>query len=262
MTPVLVFDIETIPDTDGLRRIWGHDDTMTDEDVAEQAFARRREQNGTDFLPLHLHRVVAIGCLLRDDRGLQVRCIGQPEDPEARLLQQFYRLIDHYTPQMVSWNGSGFDLQVMHYRALVQGVSAGRYWEQGDDDREFRYNNYLSRYHSRHLDLMDLLALYTPRANAPLDDLARLCGFPGKLGMDGSQVWPAYRQGRLAEIRAYCETDVANTWLLFCRFQKMRGFWSEERYLQEIALTRETLHSLAGAGAGHWSEYLTAWPAR
>jgi predicted PolB exonuclease-like 3'-5' exonuclease len=262
MTPVLVFDIETIPDTDGLRRIWGHEDAMTDEEVAEQAFARRREQNGTDFLPLHLHRVVAIGCLLRDDRGLQVRCIGQPDDPEARLLQQFYRLIDHYTPQMVSWNGSGFDLQVMHYRALVQGVSAGRYWEQGDEDREFRYNNYLSRYHSRHLDLMDLLALYTPRANAPLDDLARLCGFPGKLGMDGSQVWPAYRQGRLAEIRAYCETDVANTWLLFCRFQKMRGFWSEERYQQEIALTRETLESLAGAGAGHWGEYLTAWSPR
>jgi len=259
MTPVLVFDIETIPDTVGLRRIWGHDDAMTDEEVAEQAFARRREQNGTDFLPLHLHRVVAVGCLLRDDRGLQVRCIGQPDDPEARLLHQFYRLIDHYTPQMVSWNGSGFDLQVMHYRALVQGVSAGRYWEQGDEDREFRYNNYLSRYHSRHLDLMDLLALYTPRANAPLDDLARLCGFPGKLGMDGSQVWPAFRQGRLAEIRAYCETDVANTWLLFCRFQKMRGFWSEERYQQELALTRETLQPLAGAGAGHWGEYLAAW---
>jgi predicted PolB exonuclease-like 3'-5' exonuclease len=80
--------------------------------------------------------------------------------------------------------------------------------------------------------------------------------------MDGSQVWPAYRQGRLAEIRAYCETDVANTWLLFCRFQKMRGFWSEERYQQEIALTRETLESLAGAGAGHWGEYLTAWSPR
>jgi hypothetical protein len=42
----------------------------------------------------------------------------------------------------------------------------------------------------------------------------------------------------------------------------MRGFWSEERYQQEIALTRETLESLAGAGAGHWGEYLTAWSPR
>jgi predicted PolB exonuclease-like 3'-5' exonuclease len=203
--------------------------------------------------------VVAIGCLLRDDRGLQVRCIGQAGDSEARLLQQFYRLIEHYTPQLVSWNGAGFDLQVMHYRALIHGVPAGRYWEQGDEDREFRYNNYLSRYHARHLDLMDLLALYTARANAPLDDLARLCGFPGKLGMDGSQVWPAYQAGQIDAIRAYCETDVANTWLLFCRFQQMRGLWQPERYDQEVALTRSTLQALADAGAAHWSEYLVAW---
>jgi predicted PolB exonuclease-like 3'-5' exonuclease len=259
MTPVLVFDIETIPDIAGLRKVWGFGDELSDDQVAEQAFARRREQNGTEFLPLHLHRVVAIGCLLRDDRGLQVRCIGQPEDTEARQLHQFYRLIDHYTPQLVSWNGAGFDLQVMHYRGLVQGVTAGRYWEQGDDDRDFRYNNYLSRYHARHLDLMDLLALYTARANAPLDDLARLCGFPGKLGMDGSQVWPAYQAGRIEEIRAYCETDVANTWLLYCRFQQMRGLWTPERYREEILATRQALQSLANAGATHWTEYLKAW---
>ena len=58
---------------------------------------------------------------------------------------------------------------------------------------------------------MDLLALYQPRASAPLDQLARLAGFPGKLGMDGSQVWDAFRAGRLADIRNYCETDVFNT---------------------------------------------------
>jgi len=57
----------------------------------------------------------------------------------------------------------------------------------------------------RHLDLMDLLAMYTGRANAPLDELAKLIGFPGKLGMDGSKVWEAYQQGKLAEIRNYCE---------------------------------------------------------
>lgn len=259
MTPVLVFDIETIPDVAGLRKVWGFGDELSDQQVAEQAFARRQEQKGTDFMPLHLHRVVAIGCLLRDDRGLQVRCIGQPDDPEARLLHQFYRLIDHYTPQLVSWNGAGFDLQVMHYRGMIQGVSAGRYWEQGDEDRDFRYNNYLSRYHARHLDLMDLLALYNARANAPLDELARLCGFPGKLGMDGSQVWPAYQAGRISEIRAYCETDVANTWLLYCRFQLMRGMWSPERYQEEILATRAALKVQADSGAAHWSEYLDAW---
>ena len=68
---------------------------------------------------------------------------------------------------------------------MRHGVVAGRYWDMGDDDREYRYNNYISRYHLRHIDLMDLMAMYQSRANAPLDAMAKLCGFPGKLGMDG-----------------------------------------------------------------------------
>ena len=256
MAPVLVFDLETVPDVDGLRRLRGHPASMPDAEVAEAAFAARREKTGSDFLPLHLQRIVAIGCLFRDADGLRVRCLGQPGDPESKLVQDFFRIVERYTPQLVSWNGSGFDLQVLHYRGLVHGVQAPRYWDQGEDDREFRFNNYLSRYHARHLDLMDLLALYNGRANAPLDELAKLCGFPGKLGMDGSQVWPAFLAGRIGEIRDYCETDVANTWLMYCRFQRMRGAWSPEQYDREIALVRETVGALEGA---HWREFLGAW---
>jgi 3'-5' exonuclease len=258
MTPVLCFDIETVPDVAGLRRLGAIDDSLTDETVVETAFARRREKTGSDFLPLHQHRVVAIGCLFRDDDGVRVRCLGTADDPEARLIQDFFRVIERYTPQLVSWNGSGFDMPVLQYRGLVHGVQAGRYWELGDDDRDFKWNNYISRYHTRHLDLMDVLALYTPRANAPLDELSKLCGFPGKLGMDGSQVWPAYLRGELAGIRAYCETDVANTYLMYCRFQLLRGFWSPAQYHEELALLRRTLAAQPGA---HWAEFLAGWVA-
>ncbi len=257
MAPVLVFDIETAPDVDGLRRIGSLPASMPDAEVAEAAFARRREKTGSDFLPLHLHRIIAIGCLFRDADGLRVRCLGQPGDPESRLVQDFFRVVDKYTPQLVSWNGSGFDLQVMHYRGLVHGIQAARYWNMGEDERDFKYNNYISRYHTRHTDLMDLLALYNGRANAPLDEIAKLCGFPGKLGMDGSQVWPAFQAGRLDEIRAYCETDVANTWLMYCRFQLLRGAWDPVQYAAEIALARETLGSAEGA---HWREFIAEWP--
>ena len=64
----------------------------------------------------------------------------------------------------MSWNGGGFDLPVLNYRALIHGVTAARYWDWGDDDREFKFNSYLGRYHTRHLDLMDVLAMYQPRA--------------------------------------------------------------------------------------------------
>jgi mannose-6-phosphate isomerase-like protein (cupin superfamily) len=129
--------------------------------------------------------------------------------------------------------------------------------DMGEDDRDFKWNNYISRYHTRHLDLMDLLAMFTGRANAPLDEMARLCGFPGKLGMDGSKVWQAWRDGQIASIRDYCETDVANTWLLYCRFQLINGRLSQEEYQGEISLFRETIAELQGA---HWADYLAAWP--
>jgi predicted PolB exonuclease-like 3'-5' exonuclease len=254
--PVLVFDIETIPDVEGLRTLHGHASSMTDEEVAEAAFAARREKAKSDFLPHHLHRVAAISCVFRDDDGFRVRSLGTLEDTESKLVNDFFRIIDKYTPQLISWNGSGFDMPVLHYRAMISGVTASRYWEMGDEDRDFKWNNYLSRYHTRHLDLMDLLALYTGRANAPLDDLAKLCGFPGKLGVDGSQVWKLFTEGRLKEIRDYCETDVVNTYLVYCRFLLMRGAMTKESYEEEMALVRDSLANLDGS---HWKEYLAAW---
>jgi predicted PolB exonuclease-like 3'-5' exonuclease len=257
MIPVLVFDIETIPDVHGLRALNGHPATTSDREIAAAAFAARREKTGSDFLPHHLHRIAAISCAFRDDDGFRVRSLGNPDDPEKKLVHDFFRIIDRYTPQLISWNGGGFDLPVLHYRALVHGVAASRYWEMGNEDRDFKWNNYLSRYHTRHLDLMDFLALYTGRANAPLDELAKLCGFPGKLGVDGSQVWTLFQEGRLPEIRNYCETDVVNTYLVYCRFQLMRGEMTQSSYDAEISMIRTCLTEI---GAPHWKEYLAAWP--
>jgi predicted PolB exonuclease-like 3'-5' exonuclease len=259
VTPVLCFDLETVPDVQGLRRLRPQWRELDAAEVAERAFAERRERSGSDFLPLHLHRVVAIGCAFRDDSGLRVRCLGTTEDDEAKLIQDFFRLIDRYTPQLVSWNGGGFDLPVLHYRALIHSLTAPRYWELGEEDREFKWNNYIGRYHTRHLDLMDVLAMYQPRANAPLDELARLAGFAGKLGMDGSRVWQAFAAGELAAIRDYCETDVVNTYLLYCRFQRLRGQLTDEAYRAEERLVRSTLQGLEAA---HWQQYLAAWDER
>lgn len=258
MTPTLVFDLETLPDVAGLRRLNGWGPEVSDLEVAERAFAARREATGSDFMPLHLQRVAVVGCVFRDDQGFRVKCLGNPDDPEPVLLAGFFKTIERYTPRLVSWNGSGFDLPVLHYRSLIHGVPAPRYWDTGEDDRDFKYNNYISRYHNRHIDLMDLLAKYNGRANAPLDDLAKLCGFPGKLGMDGSKVWEAWNNGQADAIRAYCETDVVNTWLVYCRFRFLRGEFDMAAYQAEIDLVRNTL---AASDAPHWKEYLAAWDA-
>ena len=260
MTPILAFDIETVPDVAGIRSLYDLPAELPDAEVAEVAFQKRRAQNGSDFLAPHLHRVVVISCALRDADGLKIFSIGEPERDERAAIQKFYDGIEKYTPQLVSWNGGGFDLPVLNYRGLIAGIAAPRFWELGDEDRDFRYNNYVSRYHHRHLDLMDVLAMYQPRNNAPLDDVAQLAGLPGKIGIGGAAVWPAYQAGKLAEIRSYCEADALNTYLLYLRFQRQRGAYTAEYCARESALVRTTLERIAqDAPAPHWREFLARW---
>ena len=262
MTPVLVFDIETIPDIAGLRSMHDLPPTLPDAEVAEFAFQRQRAKNGSDFLPLHLQRVVVISCALRSDDGFRVWSLAEPKSGEGEIIQRFFDGVEKFTPQLVSWNGGGFDLPVLHHRGLIHRVTAPRYWDMGEgdyrDSRDFKWNNYISRYHMRHTDLMDLLAMYQPRGAAPLDQLARLMGLPGKLGMDGSAVWGAWQEGRGDEIRDYCETDVVNTFLVFLRFQLMRGLLTAAEHDAESALVKSSLNA---TGLPHWKEFLTAWEA-
>ena len=258
MTPVLAFDIETVPDCAGIRRLYALPEDLPDREVAEVAFQKRRTQTGGDFLGPQLHRVVVISCVLREAEGLKVFSLGEPGSGERETIQRFYDGIEKLVPQLVSWNGGGFDLPVLNYRALVHGVSAAKFWDQGEDDRDFRFNSYLGRYHARHLDLMDVLSMYQPRSSAPLDDVAQLAGFPGKIGVGGAQVWSAYQEGRVAEIRDYCEADTANTYLLYLRFQLLRGAYTAAQYQKECELLRGTLEKLK---APHWREFLSRWSA-
>ncbi len=253
---VLVFDIETVPDVASGRRLHGLDG-LSDQDVANVMFHKRRQETGGDFLRLHLQRIVAISVVLRNSDTLRVWSLGEPDASEAELVQRFFDGIDRFTPTLVSWNGGGFDLPVLHYRALLHGVQAPRYWESGEDDQSFRWNNYLSRFHSRHTDLMDVIAGYQPRANAPLDEVATMLGFPGKMGMSGDKVWDAYQAGDIEGIRNYCETDVLNTFLVYLRFELIRGRLSPAEYDAECRGVREYL---AKEGKAHFTEFLGNWP--
>ena len=251
------FDIETIPDVEFGREFMGLDD-LDDADVATAMMFKRQQATGRDFLPLHQHRIVAISVALRSADSFRVWTLGDEDAGEDEIVRRFFDGIERYTPDLVSWNGGGFDLPVLHYRALKHRVQAPRYWEVGDNDRDFRWNNYQSRYHWRHVDLMDVLAGFNARANAKLDEIASMLGFPGKLGMSGDKVWDTWLAGGLRQIRDYCETDVLNTWLVFLRFEHMRGNIDDAGLDRELALVRSTLE---GMDQAHLNEFLAAWPA-
>jgi len=252
---VFVFDIETIPDVEAGRAVYNLEG-LDDNQVAEAMFAKRRQQTGNEFLALHLHKIVAISAVFKHQDNLSVWSLGDIESNEEEIIQRFFSGIERFGADLVSWNGSGFDLPVIHYRAMKYGISAPRYWDTGHIDKNTKFNNYISRYQFRHIDVMDVVALYQPRAFAPLDQVATILGFPGKMGMSGAKVWDNYRNGDLKGIRDYCETDVLNTYLVYLRFELMRGKLTHEEYERE---SDKLVDFLAGSNEPHFFEFLEAW---
>lgn len=253
---LFVFDIETIPDTDAGRKLLHLPADLSDVDVATAMTQKQLEKNGSDFLPHHLQKVVAISTVYRHKQQVKVWSLGSEESGESDLIERFFKAIEKVTPTLITWNGSGFDLPVLHYRALLHKVIAPRYWEVGEDDNSFKWNNYLNRYHYRHTDLMDVLAGYTGRANARLDDIALMLGFPGKMGQSGATVFSQYHKGHLKAIRDYCETDVLNTYLVYLRYELMRGRLSTDEHTSEELLVKQYL---TDENKPHFNQFVNAW---
>lgn len=254
--PIVVFDIETVPDTENGARLLELSELSVAE-IAEAMFKKRREETGGhDFLAHYLHKVVAITVLVRSTHQLSLYSLGEIHDSEAVLIERFFHGIDKSTPQLISWNGSGFDLPVLHYRALLHGITASRYWETGNNSHDFRWNNYQNRYHERHLDLMDMLANYQSRASISLQHMATLLGFPGKAIMQGHEVWQHYQAGQVEAIRNYCEIDVLNTYLIYLRFQLLRGQIDTQQLQQEYELLVSTLKQYQQP---HFDQFLADW---
>ena len=253
---ILVFDIETIPDVETGRRLYDLEG-LNDKETAEVMYTKRRQQTGnSEFLKHYMHKVVVVSVVLRTSDKISVWSIGDNNSSEKEIVQRFFDGIERYSPTLVSWNGRGFDLPVLHYRSLLHGISAPRYWETGGDDQSFRWNNYISRFHERHTDLMDVLSGYEGRAVAPLDEIASMCGFPGKMGMSGDKVWEYYLDGNVDAIRNYCETDVLNTYLVFLRYELIRGRKTRSGYDVECEKLREML---VAENKPHLTEFLKEW---
>lgn len=245
----LVFDIETVPDVAALGR-WLRLPAETDADTVLAAFSEARPDV---LMPKPLfHQVVAIaGAVIGEDGRLQtLKAMGEPEDGEAALIDRFFSYVERARPRLVGWNSSGFDLPCLQYRALRNHLALASFYRQRS--YRYRYNEDL------HWDLMDLLSGYGASTRVALDEMAALCGIPGKLDVDGRDVWPLYCAGRLDRIRNYCETDVLSTSVIFARYALMRGLF-EPRQAEAFEESVETL--LARTEEDHLRAYREAWSA-
>lgn len=175
--------------------------------------------------PTH-HRVICIGALLLTGSALlpkRLGIVGRDTQDEEAMLREFADLVDQHHPTLVTYNGRGFDLPVIAMRCFRHGVPFRGYYRTRD--MRYRFSE------AGHFDLMDFLSDYGASRPAKLDVVAKMCGMPGKVGVDGKDVGPLFFKGKIEEIRDYCLCDVIQTTGVFLRVQLLRGEIDRQQYL-------------------------------
>jgi predicted PolB exonuclease-like 3'-5' exonuclease len=92
-------------------------------------------------------------------------CAGRSnigERSEKEIISAFVNRIADLSPQLITFNGSSFDLPVLRYRAMVSGVAAPG----------LALRPYFNRYTQDAIDLCDVLASFSPQNKASLHELA------------------------------------------------------------------------------------------
>jgi len=135
----------------------------------------------------------------------------------------------------VSWNGGGFDLPVIRYRAMLHGVAAPEFYRL---DGEWKWNNYQNRFHDMHVDLMDVLSGYGASMRVGLGTLGRVLGLTGKSFLD-EPVYSHILRGEEDLVRQYCKLDTLETLLLFLVWLVHTGKLGRERLGELLAGIRE-----------------------
>lgn len=237
---IIVWDLETVPDLAGFAAAHG---------LSGKSDAEVRAAMGDTF-PKHIyHSIVCIGALVAqvDGDSWIVTALGAPhvgERPEKTLIASFVSRIAELSPQLITFNGSSFDLPVLRYRAMVHSIAA-----PGLASRP-----YFNRYTEDALDLCDQLSSFSHQGKAKLDELSRVMGLPGKPdGMSGEEVETYYRAGRIVDIAEYCKSDVVNAYRLWLRYELFRGrltdagFQASEASLSAFIHHQESRQASAGA---------------
>lgn len=218
--PILVFDIETIPDIETGKKIYPELLGLDDDDALTAITAIRQAEAGTGFMRLPLHKIACLSFFWVDlkNNRFSLKSLSLEEYSESQILNTFFRAFDKSPmPVLVSWNGNGFDIPVLLYRALHHKLAAPKLF--ADNGK----NSYTSRYGTMHLDLMDKLSLHNYSYKQKLDTISALCGFAGKGDIDGSQVVPMVQNHEWEKLTSYCESDVLNTWFIYLRYQILMG---------------------------------------
>ncbi|WP_279039361.1 3'-5' exonuclease [Campylobacter helveticus] len=227
---ICIFDCESVPDAELIRKNLGFEGS--DEEVSLKALEWQKEQSGSEFLALPFHKIVSICAVIADNFGKFIKVNKIEGGDERTMIANFFAFIEKSEPKLVSFNGKNYDCPLLVLRALKYNIKANAYLDTQD-----KWNNYRTRFAElKHCDLLESLG-----GRLRLDSVCAMVGLPGKYDVSGDEVMSLYYQNKMEKIHEYCESDVLNTYMLFLKYELIKGNLAEEDYKFYLELMAEYL---------------------
>ena len=88
-TPILVFDIETIPDIQTGKRLYPELADLGDDDALTALIALRHAESGTEFMRLPLHKIACLSFLWFDGTTFHLKSLTLQTMSEKEILVNF-----------------------------------------------------------------------------------------------------------------------------------------------------------------------------
>lgn len=225
-----VFDLETIPDIDLIRKSI---DGASDDDATlmEQA-TEQLSRNKTGFMPPAFQRIVAWVGLWIEETGQPKNKVSWSGADEKEGLQKLIdALLTYRDFGLIHHNGKGFDLPVILYRAMKHGLQLPKRLNSQD----IRY-----RFSKDNVDLVDEFTNYGASQWPKLKHLGALVGVPFKQTGEGNAVDVMFKEGKIEAIEHYCYEDVMATYLIWLHLKYTNGDMDAELFanLKERAMSK------------------------
>lgn len=272
----LFFDLEWVPDAAGSKRLFDLPDETSELDAMQRLWEHSPQYNAEamprPFLKYMFSRVVSIAFLSRKpiyrdgERTVEFSLNSLPKLPletddvdEAAIIDRFLYILGDRKPQLVGFNSAESDLQVLIQRGLINEITAPAFSER--PNKPWEGPDYFDARNSEaHFDILTKLsnrAGMSPR----LDELAKLCGFPGKMDVKGDQVTDLWLERNITKIVEYNMIDTLNTYLVWLRVVYFAGKLTEEEYFTEQEQFRDFLEMETEKPEKEFvSAFLDKWP--
>lgn len=236
-----VIGLASVPDTETARRMFDLHD-LDDESVAKVLFHRRKQETGSsEALRWNQRAIAAVTLVQHSLDSVFVDSFDLADHDEPALLDLVYKAATR-NGRIVTWDGVGSGIPLLHFRSLYHGLSYPSYWQALGERADW------------HVALRDWLSRDNDRP--PLNEVARQLSLPGLLGHDEGSVIEAWLAGRHADVRAYSELVALNTYLIALRLFAFTG----ELTRHDGARVQRRLRDELGRNAEyHRGAFLSAW---